>query len=434
MNYLLKVALVTSLFLSLTPQRPIYASHLEQRTLSKRLENALNKKDIDPLIDLLPEKDGRRLASRYKTFLQAFPKAKWTIKEIKPLKDGRQSWEILITAQSKLQDDQYSISSKQVLGINTLEGRIINKEIISEETIIQKGKTPLKISLNIPEVVLTGTNYDLDIILPKTYFRLDAEGRQYDYTAALTVARMKFAVGLSSVIGFKVNSKGRHTPYEEYKGVGTTFADALVANGTGSGPEGNHTVLNCATTTSGSGTGMTVDVTMVGGVATAVTANTEGTGYAASDTVTIANTITLTSAAVTATIATVGQTEFPFNLDYSDSTDLNVKINGVKNTAFSITNDTNRDADKILTFTTAPDEDDDILLYTNNWYDIQPVQDANQYLADDVPLTEETVFTLPIHQRSENFNVRVFSNSPFPVSLITMMWEGQYSPRFYRRT
>jgi len=137
---------------------------------------------------------------------------------------------------------------------------------------------------------------------------------------------------------------------------------------------------------------------------------------------------------VTATIATVGQTEFPFNLDYSDSTDLNVKINGVKNTAFSITNDTNRDADKILTFTTAPDEDDDILLYTNNWYDIQPVQDANQYLADDVPLTEETVFTLPIHQRSENFNVRVFSNSPFPVSLTSMMWEGQYSPRFYRRT
>ena len=282
--------------------------------------------------------------------------------------------------------------------------------------------------------VIVGYKYNYDVELPKTYFRLDPEGKQYDYTAALTVARMKFGVGLSSVIGFKVNSKGRHTPYEEYKGVGTTFADALVANGTGSGPEGNHTVLNCATTTSGSGTGMTVDVTMAGGVATAVTANTEGTGYAASDTVTIANTITLTSANVTATIATVGQTEFPFNLDYSDSTDLNVKINGVKNTAFSITNDANRDADKILTFTTAPDEDDDILLYTNNWYDIQPVQDANQYLADDVPLTEETVFTLPIHQRSENFNVRVFSNSPFPVSLITMMWEGQYSPRFYRRT
>ena len=137
---------------------------------------------------------------------------------------------------------------------------------------------------------------------------------------------------------------------------------------------------------------------------------------------------------MTATIATVGQTEFPFNLDYSDSTDLTVKINGVKNTAFSITNDTNRDTDKILTFTTAPDEDDDILLYTSNWYDIQPVQDTNQYLADDVPLVEETVFTLPIHQRSENFNVRVFSNSPFPVSLTSMMWEGQYSPRFYRRT
>ena len=167
MNYLLKVALMTSLLLTLTPQRPIYASHLEQRTLSKRLENALNKKDIDPLIDLLPEKDGIHLASRYKTFLQAFPNAKWTIKETKPLKDGRQSWEILITAQTKLQNDQYSISSRQVLGVTTLEGRITNKEIISEETIIQKGKSPLQISLNIPEAVLTGTSYDLDIVLEK---------------------------------------------------------------------------------------------------------------------------------------------------------------------------------------------------------------------------------------------------------------------------
>jgi len=68
------------------------------------------------------------------------------------------------------------------------------------------------------------------------------------------------------------------------------------------------------------------------------------------------------------------------------------------------------------------------------WYDVQSIQDADYYLGNDVPLNEQTVYTLPIHQRNTNFTLRVFSDSPFPVSLTSMMWEGNYSPRYYRRT
>ena len=67
------------------------------------------------------------------------------------------------------------------------------------------------------------------------------------------------------------------------------------------------------------------------------------------------------------------------------------------------------------------------------WYDVQPVIEANTYLANDVPLDAENVFTLPIHQRTENFRVRMFNDSPFPVAVNAMMWEGKYTPRFYRR-
>jgi hypothetical protein len=69
----------------------------------------------------------------------------------------------------------------------------------------------------------------------------------------------------------------------------------------------------------------------------------------------------------------------------------------------------------------------------SEWYDIQPVIEANYYLANDVPLDSENVFTLPIHQRTENFLVRMFNDSPFPVAINAMMWEGKYTPRFYRR-
>lgn len=70
----------------------------------------------------------------------------------------------------------------------------------------------------------------------------------------------------------------------------------------------------------------------------------------------------------------------------------------------------------------------------SEWYDIQSVQEANYYLGSDVPLSELNIYTLPIHQRNENFTLKLFSDSPFPVALTSMTWEGNYSPRYYRRS
>jgi len=70
---------------------------------------------------------------------------------------------------------------------------------------------------------------------------------------------------------------------------------------------------------------------------------------------------------------------------------------------------------------------------SQEWTDTQPVIDANYYLSNDAPLTDENIFILPIYQRSTNFLVKATSAYPFPVSLNSAMWEGQYSPRYYRR-
>lgn len=68
------------------------------------------------------------------------------------------------------------------------------------------------------------------------------------------------------------------------------------------------------------------------------------------------------------------------------------------------------------------------------WYDVQPVVEGNYYLADSGPLADRYTFTLPIHQRSTNFNVKSYSDTPFPVCINMMTWEGIYSQKFYRRT
>ena len=76
---------------------------------------------------------------------------------------------------------------------------------------------------------------------------------------------------------------------------------------------------------------------------------------------------------------------------------------------------------------------DDIIIYIDQWYNLDPVIKANTYLANDIALSEQSVFTIPVHQKTDNFQLRLFNDSPFPVSLNSMMWEGTYSPRFYRR-
>ena len=70
----------------------------------------------------------------------------------------------------------------------------------------------------------------------------------------------------------------------------------------------------------------------------------------------------------------------------------------------------------------------------SEWTNVEPVADANYYLANDIPLVEERIVTLPIHQSNLNFTLKLYNDSPFPVSVGSMSWEGHYSPRFYRRT
>ena len=70
---------------------------------------------------------------------------------------------------------------------------------------------------------------------------------------------------------------------------------------------------------------------------------------------------------------------------------------------------------------------------STEWVDIQHVSEADYYQADTAPVKEENLFTVPIHQRNMNFSLKITSNLPFPVSLVSMMWEGMYTPRYYKR-
>jgi hypothetical protein len=68
------------------------------------------------------------------------------------------------------------------------------------------------------------------------------------------------------------------------------------------------------------------------------------------------------------------------------------------------------------------------------WASIGGAQIADFYSANTSPFRDAYVYKVPIYQRPDNYTMKVTSNTPFPVSLVAMQWEGQYSPGFYRRS
>jgi hypothetical protein len=61
------------------------------------------------------------------------------------------------------------------------------------------------------------------------------------------------------------------------------------------------------------------------------------------------------------------------------------------------------------------------------------VTDAGFYQPDTIPVVKERLFELPIHLRNDAFILSITSNTAFPITLNSLMWEGQYMPRSYRR-
>lgn len=70
----------------------------------------------------------------------------------------------------------------------------------------------------------------------------------------------------------------------------------------------------------------------------------------------------------------------------------------------------------------------------SDWNNTSSSRLYDYYTGNSVPVNDSATFVVPIHQRSQNYTLKLLSDSPYPVSLISMTWEGMYSPRYYRRS
>ena len=64
---------------------------------------------------------------------------------------------------------------------------------------------------------------------------------------------------------------------------------------------------------------------------------------------------------------------------------------------------------------------------------IEAVQ-PNVYDLNSVNLSAEAIHTVPIYQRNENLSLKIIGDTPLPVTLLSLNWEGRYNTGFYRRS
>jgi hypothetical protein len=53
--------------------------------------------------------------------------------------------------------------------------------------------------------------------------------------------------------------------------------------------------------------------------------------------------------------------------------------------------------------------------------------------ADEVPFVSEYLQNIPVYERNVNTKLILSSKHPSPATIYSMSWEGDYSPKHYRR-
>ena len=69
----------------------------------------------------------------------------------------------------------------------------------------------------------------------------------------------------------------------------------------------------------------------------------------------------------------------------------------------------------------------------NRTQTVSVVQPAT-YALNDVAMTADSIHEVPVYQRNENVSLSIVGDTPLPISLLGMTWEGKYNNKFYTRT
>ena len=158
---------------------------------SDRLQTALNSGDVSAFdmvasVDLQPV-----LAERYQRFRQDFPEVTWQVAPAAPMPDGRPTLSLRVRGTAESEGLNYTLEATEQIAIRLENGQLVEQELLAQQSLLRSGERPLAVNVAIPDVVLTGSRYDVDLIVQEPLGQALVAGGLIDLTDEQLTAQIR---------------------------------------------------------------------------------------------------------------------------------------------------------------------------------------------------------------------------------------------------
>ena len=133
----------------------------------RNLENSLNKRDLEFIRKNFRNDENQNIPKQFSKILNDFPDSKWKIKKIKSNIPNKEILRIEVSGEKIFNGEMHILKSDFDYIFSILNGKIDEGTIKNLFTTIRNDNNKVDISFKIPDKVLTGSIYDIDIILNK---------------------------------------------------------------------------------------------------------------------------------------------------------------------------------------------------------------------------------------------------------------------------
>ena len=131
----------------------------------RNLENSLNVRDFEFIRKNFRNDENQNIQKQFSKIINDFPDSKWKIKRLKSNIPNKEILRIKVSGRKIVNGEMHILESDFDYVFSVLNGKIDEGTIKNLFTIIRNDNQKIDISFKIPEKVLTGSKYDIDIIL-----------------------------------------------------------------------------------------------------------------------------------------------------------------------------------------------------------------------------------------------------------------------------
>ena len=133
----------------------------------RNLENSLNERDLEFIRKNFRNDENQNIQKQFSKIINDFPESKWEIKRLKSNIPNKNILRIKVSGEKIVNEEIHILESNFDYLFSIVNGKIDDGIIKNLFTTIRNDNNKIDISFKIPDKVLTGSKYDIDIILNK---------------------------------------------------------------------------------------------------------------------------------------------------------------------------------------------------------------------------------------------------------------------------